>query len=116
MNYIHDAAALVRVFTSEDDRYHGKPLYDAILNIAREMRLAGATALRGVEGFGASATIHSERNLRVSEDLPVVIDVVDTREHLERFVNRVETVLGEANADGLVILEPVNVVRPRPAE
>jgi PII-like signaling protein len=115
MNYIHDSGAIVRVFMSGDDRYHGTSMYGAILNLAREMRLAGATVLHGVEGFGASATIHSERNLPLAEDAPVVVEVVDVQERLERFVDRVETMLGEANAGGLVISEPVDVIRPRPA-
>ncbi|BCW92727.1 MAG: hypothetical protein KatS3mg007_0621 [Thermoanaerobaculum sp.] len=77
MTRISGEGELVRIFVGEGDRYHGKPLYEAIVLLAREMGLAGATVLRGVEGFGADSVVHTARILRLSEDLPMVIEVVE---------------------------------------
>jgi PII-like signaling protein len=71
---------LVRVFIGESDTWHGKPLYQAIVERAREEGLAGATVVRGIEGFGADSRLHTSRILRLSEDLPVVIEIVDSEE------------------------------------
>ncbi len=105
---------LVRIFVGEGDRYHGKPLYEAIVLLAREMGLAGATVLRGVEGFGADSVLHTARILRLSEDLPMVIEVVELPERIEPFVAKVEAMLDEVNCGGLITLERARIIRYQP--
>jgi len=75
---------LLRIFIGESDRFGGKPLFQALVEEARAEGLAGATVLRGIEGFGASSHLHTSRILRLSEDLPVIIEIVDTAENIER--------------------------------
>ena len=75
---------LLRLFIGESDTWHGKPLYQAIVERVRQEGLAGATVLRGIEGFGADSRLHTSRILRLSEDLPVVIEIVDTPEQIDR--------------------------------
>jgi uncharacterized protein len=98
-------ATLVRVFVGESDQHHGKPLYEAIVRRAREVGLAGATVLRGIEGFGASSTMHTTRLLELSSDLPVVIELVDTVDRIEAFLPELDDMVG----DGLITLERVHV-------
>lgn len=100
---------LVRIFIGESDTYHHKPLYQAIVERARERGLAGATVIRGIEGFGARSHLHTARILRLSEDLPVVIELVDTEEKIKAFL----PVVDEMIADGMVTLEPVEVITYR---
>ena len=97
---------LVRIFIGESDRLHGMPLYEAIVRRARERGLAGATVLRGVEGFGAHSRIHTARILRLSEDLPIVVEIVDQREKIDAFLPELDGMV----ADGLVTLEKVQVI------
>src|SRR5262249_35851376 len=83
---------LLRIFIGEADRHQGKPLYEWIVRQAREEGLAGATVLRGMMGFGAnSRIIHTFKIERLSEDLPVIIEIVDSRERLEKFLSRIES-------------------------
>lgn len=103
---------LVRVFIGENDTWHGRPLYQAIVQRVREEGLAGATVVRGIEGFGASSHLHTARILRLSEDLPLVIEIVDTEEHVERIL----PILDEMVGDGLVTLERVRVISYRGSE
>lgn len=98
---------LLRIYISEDDRYDDQPLYEWIVHQAREAGLAGATVLRGLEGFGAQSHLHTAKILRLSVGLPVVIEIVDSREQLERFLPGIE----EAIADGLATLEKVEIHR-----
>lgn len=105
---------LVRIFVGEGDRYHGKPLYEAIVLLAREMGLAGATVLRGVEGFGADSVVHTARILRLSEDLPMVIEVVEMPDRIAPFVAKVEAMLDEVNCGGLITLERARIIRYQP--
>ena len=100
---------LLRLFIGESDTWHGKPLYQAIVERAREEVLAGATVLRGIEGFGADSHVHTSRILRLSEDLPVVIEIVDTAEKIERIV----PILDEMVAEGMLTVEKVHVVSYR---
>jgi uncharacterized protein len=100
---------LLRVFIGESDTWHGKPLYQAIVQRLRAEGLAGATVLRAIEGFGAKSHLHTSRLLRLSEDLPLVIEVVDTAGNIERAL----PMLDEMISDGLVTLEKVNVVMYR---
>jgi PII-like signaling protein len=101
---------LLRIFIGENDRWEGKPLFEAIVLKVREMGGAGATVLRGVEGFGAQSRIHTARILRLSEDLPIVVEIVDTVERIDALL----PVLDAMIRDGLVTVEDVHVVRYRP--
>ena len=103
---------LLRIFVGESDQWHGKPLYMAIVERLRENGLAGATVLRGVEGFGAHSHLHTARILRLSEDLPVVIETVD----LEERIRSVLPMLDEMVSEGLVTLETVEVIAYRAPE
>ena len=106
---------LMRIFLGERDRCHGgphegKPLWEAILLTLRESGCAGATVTRAVAGFGASATLHSDKVLRLSSDLPIVVEAVDTEETIQRLVPVVDDLMG----GGLITLERARVVLHRP--
>ncbi|HVZ59422.1 MAG TPA: DUF190 domain-containing protein [Terriglobales bacterium] len=102
-------ATLLRVFLGESDRWHHQPLYEAIVQKARELHLAGATVLRGPMGFGKSSRLHTSKILRLSMDLPLVIEIVDAEENIQRFL----PVLDEMMQGGLVTLEKVRVIHYR---
>ena len=106
---IEGEGKLLRIFVGESDTWHGRPLYEAIVARVRKEGLAGATVLRGIEGFGAHSRIHSSRILRLSEDLPVVVEIVDTAEN----VDRVLPLLDEMVSEGMVTLERVEVIAYR---
>ncbi len=99
-------AKLLRIFVGESDRYQGRPLYEAIVLKAREAGLAGASVFRGIMGFGGHSRIHTARVLRLSEDLPVMIEIVDAPEKIEAFLPTLDAMITE----GLVTLERVEVV------
>jgi PII-like signaling protein len=103
---------LLRIFIGESDRWEGKPLYEAIVHRARELGLAGATVVRGLEGFGAHSRLHTTRILRLSEDLPVVVEIVDEADRIESFL----PVLDEMVDEGMVTLEKVRVIAYRAPE
>lgn len=96
---------LLRIFIGESDKYEGKPLYEWLVIQAKEHGLAGATALRGLMGFGANSRIHTSKILRLSLDLPIVVEIVDTPEKIEAFLSRMEAVVKV----GLVTLEKAEV-------
>lgn len=100
---------LLRIFIGDSDRWEGKPLYEAIVRKAREFGLAGATVLRGLEGFGAHSRIHTAKILRLSEDLPIVIEIADRAERIGRFLPELDRMVGE----GLVTLETVHILAYR---
>ena len=97
---------LVRIYLGESDQWHGRPLYQAIVEFLRERHIAGATVLRGIEGFGANSHLHTSRILRLSEDLPVLIEVVDEEERLRAILPELDGMIG----DGLLTLERVDVI------
>jgi hypothetical protein len=99
-------AVLLRIFLGEKDRHDGRPLYEAIVLKAREMHLAGATVLRGPMGFGHSSRLHTAKILRLSEDLPVVIEIVDAEEKINAFLPVLDGMMGS----GLVTIEKVQVL------
>jgi PII-like signaling protein len=101
---------LLRIFLGEDDRFERQPLYQAIVLKAREMHLAGATVLRGPMGFGHSSRLHTAKLLRLSEDLPLVIEIVDSEEKIRAFLPVLDTIMGS----GLVTLEKVQVLQYGP--
>jgi uncharacterized protein len=109
MPRIEGEGKLLRVFIGESDRHGRKPLYQAIVEMLREEGMAGATVLRGIEGFGATSHLHTARILRLSEDLPIVIEVADTSEKIEAIMPKLDGMVGE----GLVTLERVEVVTYR---
>ncbi len=100
---------LLRVFLGESDQWHGRPLYEAIVLKARELHLAGATVLRGPMGFGAKSRLHTAKVLRLSEDLPVVIEIVDSKEKIDELLPHIDEMVTE----GLVTLEKVQVIKYR---
>jgi len=100
-------AVLLRIFFGEADRYDGKPLYEAVVLKAREMQMAGATVLRGPMGFGHSSRLHTSKILRLSEDLPLVIEIVDSEEKVNSFLPVLDGMMGS----GLVTLEKMKVLR-----
>ena len=96
---------LLRVFIGENDRHEGMPLFEWIVRRAREQGLAGATVLRGLEGFGANSRLHTAKILRLSSDLPIIIEIVDTQEKIESFL----AVIDDVVHDGLATVEKVEV-------
>lgn len=99
-------ATLLRIFLGESDRWEHRPLYEAIVLKAREAHLAGATVLRGPMGFGQSSRLHTAKILRLSTDLPIVIEIVDTEAKINAFLPALKTMIG----GGLVTLEKVKVI------
>ncbi len=100
-------AVLLRIFFGENERCQARPLYEAVVLKAREMHLAGATVLRGPMGFGHSSRLHSAKILRLSEDLPMVIEIVDSEEKIEAFLPVLDGMIGS----GLVTMEKVKVLQ-----
>jgi PII-like signaling protein len=98
-------AVLLRIFIGEDDKADGRPLYEAIVLKAREMQIAGATVLRGAMGFGHSSRLHTAKILRLSEDLPLLIEIVDSEEKIDGFLPALDSMM----TSGLVTLEKVQV-------
>ncbi|MDM8004567.1 MAG: DUF190 domain-containing protein [Phycisphaerae bacterium] len=103
---IPQEGCLLRVFIGESDKCGGAPLYEAIVLKAREMHLAGATVLKGVMGYGASSRLHTAKVLRLSEDLPVIVEIVDSREKIEQLLPFIDQVM----THGLVTLERAEVI------
>jgi hypothetical protein len=100
-------AVLLRLFIGESNSYNGQPLYEAIVLKARELGIAGATVLRGPMGYGRSSRLHTTKILRLSDDLPLIIEIVDTRDKIDLLLKETEAMLGSC----LVTLETVQVVR-----
>jgi hypothetical protein len=103
---------LLRIFLGESDKIDHKPLYEVIVQCARREGLAGATVLRGVEGFGArSRVIHTAKILRLSEDLPVVVELVDTEERIKQFLPFIDDLFEKTGCGGMVTIEKADVIR-----
>ncbi len=100
-----DHGKLLRIFIGESDRHEGMPLFEWIVRRAREEGLAGATVLRGLEGFGAHSRLHTAKILRLSSDLPIVIEIVDAEEKIEAFLPKID----DAIEEGLATIEKVEV-------
>jgi PII-like signaling protein len=109
---IEGPALLVRVYVGESDQWHGQPLYQAIVRFFRERGIAGATVLRGIEGYGARAHLHTTRILRLSQDLPVLIEAVDREDRLRAILPELDGMV----SDGLITLEHIEVVAYRTRE
>jgi PII-like signaling protein len=108
--HIPKDAVLLRIFLGENDRWQGQPLYEALVLKAREMHLGGATVLRGPMGFGHSSRLHTAKILRLSEDLPFVVEIVDTEEKINSFLEVIDPMMGS----GLITLEKVRVLQYGP--
>jgi PII-like signaling protein len=106
---IEGEGKLLRLFIGEHDRWDGKPLYEAIVLRARAEGMAGATVLRGIEGFGAASRVHTSRLLELSSDLPIVVELVDTDDKIEHLLPIVDEMVG----DGMMTLETVHIVTYR---
>ena len=104
--------ALMRIHIGESDKWHGKPLYEAIVELLRKEGFSGATVLRGVGGFGGSSVYHTDKLLRFSQDLPIIVEVVEYPERIEQILPR----LDEMVDGGLITLEKVRVIMYRPAK
>ena len=104
-----EEGTLLRIFIGEIDSYNGKPLYEQIVLKARELNLAGATVVRGIMGFGADSRMHTAKILRLSENLPIIIEIVDTEENLQKL----QPFLDETVEEGLITLEEVKVIKYR---
>jgi PII-like signaling protein len=102
-----EKGVLLKILVDESSRCQGRPLYEAIVYRARELNLAGATVLKGVMGYGADSTIHTTKVLRLSEDLPMIIEIVDTRER----INSILPFLDEHVKEGLITMEEVSVIK-----
>ncbi len=102
----------LKIFIGETDKHENKALYEAIVLKARKLNLAGATVFRGLMGYGATSRIHSIKLLRLSEDLPVMIEIVDTEEN----INKILPFLDETVKEGLITMEKVNVIKYRHGE
>jgi PII-like signaling protein len=106
---IEGQGLLVRIYIGESDQWHGQPLYQAIVRFLRERGIAGATVLRGIEGFGAKAHLHTTRLLQLSQDLPVLVEVVDQEDRLRAVLPELDGMV----TDGLITLEKVEVIAYR---
>jgi hypothetical protein len=102
-------AELLRIFIGESDKHNGRPLYEVIVESARKRGMAGATVLRGVMGFGANSRMHTAKILRLSDDLPMVIEIVDKPERIADYLPELDSMIGE----GLVTLEKIRVITYR---
>jgi PII-like signaling protein len=107
-----ELAKRLRIYVGESDKHHGVPLYEAVVIKARELHLAGATVLRGPMGFGANSRIHTAKILRLSEDLPIVVEIVDTAEKVATLIPHLE----EMVTGGLVTIEDVGILIYSPSE
>ena len=108
---IPEDAVLLRIFLGENDRFGGKPLYESIVLKAREIGLAGATVLRGPMGFGRSSRLHTAKLERLSEDLPFVVEIVDSQDNIDGFMPMLDEMFTGSRSSGLVTWETVKVLR-----
>ncbi|MEW6703214.1 MAG: DUF190 domain-containing protein [Bacteroidota bacterium] len=108
---IEGAAKLLRIFVGEADKISHVPVYEKIVNEARKNNLAGATVYKGVMGFGGNSRIHSAKFLRLSEDLPLVIEIVDEQKKIDEFIPLVENIFEGANCGGLITTEKAEIIK-----
>jgi hypothetical protein len=110
MRVLEGEQVLMRIFIGEADKHNGKPLYQVLLKLLQQEKVAGATVLRGISGFGAKSHMHTAHLLSLSQDLPMIIEVVDSQENIDRVMGAIDEIVNE----GLITLEKVNVVRYAP--
>ena len=104
-------AKLLRIFVGESDKFEGKPVYEELVLKAREAGLAGATVIKGIMGFGANSKIHTSKILAMSEDLPLIIEIVDELNKIEKFIPVVNNIFEKANIGGLVTIEKAQIIK-----
>ena len=109
--HIEGEAKLLRIFIGENDLVNHTPLYEKIVLEARKAGLAGATVTKCILGFGASSRIHTTKVLRLSEDLPLVVEIVDSEEKIEQFIPVLDELFEKANSGGLITMEKVNIIK-----
>ncbi len=102
-------AVLLRIFVGENDKYHSRPLYEQIVSYAKKIKLSGATVIKGILGFGADSRMHSAKLLDLSIDLPIIIEIIDNEEN----INKILPFLDETIIEGLVTFEKVKVIKYR---
>ena len=107
---IEGDSKLLRIFVGESEKIHKIPLYEKLVREAREKGLAGATVVKGIMGFGKNSIIHTSKILAVSEDLPLIIEIVDETTKIEEFIKVVEHLFEEGNCKGLITVEKVHVI------
>lgn len=112
MRVLDGEQVLMRIFVGEADKHGKEPLYQALVQLFRREKLAGATVLRGILGFGAKSHLHAAHLLRLSQDLPMVIEVVDSQDNIDRVMPEIDRIVGE----GLITLEKVRVLRYAPSD
>ncbi len=111
---LNGQSKLLRIFVGEIDKIGHTPLYEAIVYEAKKQGIAGATVLRGIMSYGASSTIHTAKLIDISEDLPIVIEIVDTEEKINHFLPEINKLFDECGRGGLITIEQVNVLYYRP--
>lgn len=109
-------AKLLRIFIGESDKHHLVPVYEKIVLKAREEGLAGATVFKGIMGYGSNSRIHTSKILRLSEDLPLIIEIVDDEARIEKFLPIVDALFNEAKCGGLITIERAEVIKYTPGE
>ena len=109
--HIEGEAKLLRIFVGESDLINHIPVYEKIVLEARKEGLAGTTVTKGILGFGASSRIHTAKLLRLSEDLPLVVEIVDSEEKIEKFIPVLNDIFEQANSGGLITMEKVNIIK-----
>lgn len=109
--HIEGEAKLLRIFVGESDLIHHIPVYEKIVTEARKAGLAGTTVMKGIMGFGGSGRIHTTKLLRLSEDLPLVIEIVDEEKKIEEFIPTLNNIFEEANSGGLMTMEKANIIK-----
>jgi hypothetical protein len=109
--HIEGEAKLLRIFVGESDLINHLPVYEKIVLEARKAGLAGATVMKGIMGFGASSRIHTTKLLRLSEDLPLVIEIADEEKKIEQFIPVLNEIFEEANSGGMITMEKVNIIK-----
>ncbi|MGB9840760.1 DUF190 domain-containing protein [Thermovenabulum sp.] len=98
---------LLKIYIGESDKWHGENLFNAIVKMAKKEGMAGATVYRGIEGFGASSRLHTAKIIRLSEDLPVIIEIIDSEEKINNFLTKLDEMINE----GLIILQDVDIIK-----
>ena len=111
-----DNLKLLRIFVGESDKCRHKALYEEIIFLAKESGLAGATAMRGIMGFGAHSIIHKSKMIELSNDLPIIVEIVDTDDKIVKFIETVEQLFEESKNGGLITIENTEVILYKPGE
>lgn len=114
--HIEGEAKLLRIFVGESDKLNHIPVYEKIVIEARKAGLAGATVTKGIMGFGASSRIHTSKVLRLSEDLPLIIEIVDAEKKIEEFIPVLNSIFEDANSGGMITMEKVSIIKYKISE